>query len=425
MAKKKGAKPQREVTKRQLSQWQRQRRRQRLIQGVGISIIAAIVVVVGVGAYLTELKPMHQTVITVNDTDFNMKYYMDTLEAWGEEQSPEYIRSIANAIIEEIERNELIRQEALKLGISISDDEIKQELKTAGLPDDDIHRDLVRGQLLINSLRDEYFEFQVPRHAEQRHILALLLESEQQAAEVAARLESSENLTRLAGELSLHALVDDNSGDFGWHTESILTKLLGSPIPVEYAFGSEAGALSPPLPDGEIIKGAGYWLIKVLNRGEDDEADVRAMLLGSEAEAQGVIARLEAGEDFGALARELSQLGMADENEGVLGTMAPEQMTPAFDAFVFNQDIAPGTLSEPIRDDEVLTEGGHWLIKVLGADDNRLIDESDRDWLKGQAMSEWVSSLWDDPGNVIDHRYLTDEKQSWAVEQVIEKYRAG
>ena len=61
MAKKKKAeKPQREMTKRQLAQWQREKRRQRIIFGAGIFIIAAIILMVLVGWYASEYRPLHQ-----------------------------------------------------------------------------------------------------------------------------------------------------------------------------------------------------------------------------------------------------------------------------------------------------------------------------------------------------------------------------
>ena len=79
MAKKKVERPPREVTKRQLSRWQQQKKRQRIIAVTGISIIAAVVILVGAGWYIGQYRPLHQTVITVNDTKFDMNYYIRCL----------------------------------------------------------------------------------------------------------------------------------------------------------------------------------------------------------------------------------------------------------------------------------------------------------------------------------------------------------
>ena len=416
--KRKAQKPPREFTRRQLSRWQQQKRRQRIIFGAGIFIIAAVIVIVAVGLYAGWYRPLHQTAIRVNETEFNMKYYIDMLKFRGEGQGAEYISYMADSIVTEIEQNELIRQGALKLGTSVGDDEVKEELKKLDLPVNDASRDLVRTQIFIEKLRDEYFEHQVPVSAEQAHIMAMLLESESQALEVRAGLENGESFTELAGELSLNYLTRTNEGDLDWHPESIFIELLGTSIPVEFAFGSEGGALSQPLYDEEITKGVGYWLIEVLERDEDmEEAHVQAMLLGSEEEAKEIKARLEASDNFTALAKEHSQLIGAEENEGVLGLVMPDEMTPAFDEFVFNPDTELKTPSEPIRDDAVSTKGGYWLIKILDKDDDRQIDESDRDILKAKALNEWVSSLWDDPSNVVDDSFLDDEKKELAIRQ--------
>jgi len=327
-----------------------------------------------------------------------------------------------------IEQNELIRQGAMDLPtpIIVSDYEVDEELKNRDLPLTREYRDLVRTELLISELRDEHFEQQVPVYAEQRHVMAMLLESESQANEVIAELEASEDFDKdfadIAGELSLEGISQNENGDLGWHPRDILTIRLGTSIPDDYAFSCEVGVLSQPLPDETITKGVGCWLIKVLEREEESgEAHVQAILLGSEEEALDVTARLEASEDFdkdfAELAGELSQHDASKESGGDLGWLAPGTMCPAFDEFAFDAEIELGMLSEPIRDDTVITKGGYWLLKVMDKDDNRLIEDEDRDLLKNKALNEWVSGLWDNAE--IDDSYLDDEKKWWAIERAI------
>ena len=417
MTKKKTDKPQRIVTKRQLSHWQQQKKRQRIILSLGIFVIVAVVVIVGVGWYIGQYQPLHQTVIRVNNTEFNMKYYIEMLKLYGGDQPGQYTQYLADSAVKNIEQNELIRQGALKLEISVSDDAVKEELKSSDLPNSDINRDLVRTQLLIIKLRDEYFEQQVPVSADQRHVMAMLLESEQQATEVKARLENGESFAELTEELSLDYLSKTNQGDFGWHPKDILNELLGATI-VEYTFNSEVGVLSQPIYDEELSKAVGYWLIMVLDIDEDEEeAHVKTMLLGSEEEAQDVKARLEAGEDFATLAKELSQLDGVEENEGDLGILTPGYVSPTFDEFVFNPELKLEMLSEPLRDEDIVTKGGYWLIKVVDKDGDRPIDDNDRNLLMAKVLDEWVSSLWDEPENEIDDSYLDDEKKAWAIGQ--------
>ena len=420
MAKKKAEKPRRKVTKRQLSRWQQQKRRQRIILGLGVFVIVAVLVIVGAGWYISQYQPLHQTAIKVNNTEFNMKYYVEMLKLHGAGQSTQFEQYQADNVVKSIEQNALIRQGALKLGVRVSDDALKEELKNADLPNNDVQRDLIETLLVIEKLLDKYFEEQVPTSAEQRQVMAMLLEGESQATEVRTRLEDGESFAELAEGFSLSAVSKNNKGDFGWHPKGLLTGRVGTSIPEEHAFNSEVGALSQPIYDEEIYKEIGYWLIKVLDKDEEaGEAQVQAILLGNAEEAQAVRNRLEAGEDFAALAKEFSQFGWTAENGGDLGSIAQGEMSPAPDKFIFSSQVEAGILSEPIRDETVATKGGYWLVKVVDKDDNRQIEAEDRDLLKSKALDTWIVSLWDDPENRVDDSYLDDEKKAWAIEQVV------
>ena len=418
--KKKAMKPHREPTRRQLAHWQKQKKRQRIILITGITIIAAAVIIVASGWYIGEYRPMNETVIRVNDTEFKMKYYVDTLELAGVGQSPEYAQYLADRAIQNIEQNELTRQGALKLGISISDDEVKEEIKKSEVANNAVNRDLFRTDLLTEKLRDEYFDKQVPEKTPQRHVMAMLLESESQSAEVRERLEGGESFTELAGELSLDYFSQAKEGDFGWHPDSIFREIFTTNTTLDYVLSAKVGELSQPVYDEKTAKTVGYWLLKVADRDEEaEEAHVYAMLLGSEDEAKDVRARLEAGESFSTLAAELSQFGNAEEDEGDMGMVLQGEMPAAADEYVFNDEIELGTLSEPIRDDTMSTQGGYWLISVPGESDERTIDTEDRRFLVSRLLDEWVTSLWDDPDNDIDHSYLDEAKMTWAIERLM------
>ncbi len=426
--KKKREKPHREYTKRQLSHWQQQQRRQRIITATGIFLITTVIVILIAGWYTNIFRPLNRTAIIVNETEFNMKYFIGMLNVKGinqgntavQDQSSDYLQYLANNVKNDIEQNELVKQGALKLGVSVSDDEIKQELKKSGLPAEDFYKDIVRSQLLFEKLRTGYFEREVPQTAKQVQIMVILLENEANANEIKARLVNGESFTELAGDLSLDQSSKEKNGDLGWHTKKILGDLQGTLIPAEFAFSAETGALSQPLYDEDIYKRVGYWLIKVLERKEaDDTLNAQAMLLSSEEEARDVRARLEAGEDFATLARELSNLPKVEENGGNYEDLGRDTLTPAFAEFAFDTDIEPETLSEPIRDETVPTKGGYWLVKVVDKSDNRQIEESDRDLMKGQALNEWINSLWDDPNNLVNDSFLDDEIITWAAQQAM------
>jgi len=415
--KKKIEKPRREVTRRQLSHWQQQKRRQRIILGVGIFAVAAVLGVMGAGWYIKQYQPRHQTVISVNDTEFNMDYYIKMLKFYGEGQPSYYMYSLAGEVVTVIEQNELVKQGALKLDITVSNKAVNEELKSRDLPSGREYRDLVRTEMLVNKLRDEHFEQEVPVLAEQRHIMAMFLESESQVTEVKTRLGTGEDFAELADELSLDGFSKTSKGDLGWRPSGVLTTLLGTPTLEEYAFYCEVGILSQPIYDEAKTKSVGYWIIKVLDRKQEpEEVHTQAILLGSEQEAQDVLARLDAGEDFTALAEELSQHLATKESEGDLGWLTPGIMSPAFDEFIFDSEAELETLGEPVRDETAWTEGGYWLLKVLDEEDNKEISDDNRDLLKAKALDEWLSWLWVDPENEVNS-YLTDEMKGWAIDK--------
>ncbi len=413
--KKKVEKPVREITKRQLSHFQKQQRRQRIIFGSGILVIAAIIVLVSVGWFNGMYRPLHTTVIQVNDTKYNLAYYIDALRLAGTGESQQYVEQLASSAADEIQLNELVRQGAAVLGITVSDTEAKEKLKEYDLPINAASIDIIRAQLLNDKLLAEYFDTVVPQTADQVHMMAMLLESNSQSTEIRAELESSGNFSALAEEYSLDYYTKANGGDLGWHGQTYLNDLMGTSIPVEYAFGSEVNTLSQPRYDENVSKGVGYWLIKIIERVEESDAQIQAMLLGSEEEALAVTARINAGEDFATLAAELSQDQNSKESSGELGIISSGERSVAFDSFAFNPDSEIGVLSPPIRDDAVITQGGYWLIQIVEKEDDRQIDNNERDYLKSKAFDQWISML--------DTNYtfnlLSESQKAYAIARVV------
>jgi parvulin-like peptidyl-prolyl isomerase len=315
-----------------------------------------------------------------------MDYYIRTLQFYGKARLSS---DLADEVVTLIQRNELIKQGAAKLGLSISQDMIDEELRNRDLPVRRYSRDIVNSEMLTNTLQDEYFEKELPVFVEQRHIRAMLLESESQVVEVRARVEAGEDFINLARELSLEITSENEDGDFGWQPESALTVLLGTPVVDEYAFNSEVGILSEPVQDEEVTKNMGYFIVKVLDR-EEELAEVRGILLGSEEEARWARDRLMNGTDFDELAKALSKHEISRERDGYLGLWTPDEINPALSEFVFNTEIELETVSEPIFDDTIAAEGGYWLIEVLERKERANVlgillgSKEEAQWIKGK-----------------------------------------
>jgi len=425
LAKKKVEKPRREFTRRQLSRWQQQKRRQRIIFGSAIAVIVAVLAIVGVGVYqgwyVPQYQPLHETVIEVNDTEFDMAYYIETLEYYLDAKGIpiEQLGFFTEEAVRVIQDNELVRQAAMELGITVSDDEVDEVLASVGLPSNTAYQDMVRRGMLEARLLAEYFEQQVPQYAAQRHVMAMFLESESQASEVIARLEAGEDFGAIASELSLEGMTQMQEGDLGWLPEGVLTIQMGTSLLDEAIFSLDVGVLSQPIYEETRDKGVGYWLVEVTERDmETGRAWVMMMLLSSEEEAYEVIARLEAGEDFAALVEEFSQHDASIPTGGLLEIASEGQISSTFYYAIFDPELEVGVLSGPIRDEEVVTIGGYWLVEVVEVDDNRQIEEDYREFMKASALADWIEALRDDPDTNVQS-YLDEEKIQWAFMYLI------
>lgn len=417
--KKKVEKPKREFTRRQISTLQKQRRRQRIVFFGGIAVIAAVVLIVVIGWVMGEYIPLHKTVLKVNDTEFKTGLYIELLKMAKEGQPDRDIQMLSQMTLQQMQQQEVMKQAAGKLGITISEEEIIETLEQMGLPVTDGYIVTLGGQLVQSRVKIDYLGLQVPESAEQVHALAMLLEGESQALEIKERLLSGDNFTALAEEFALDYYAKNiNQGDYGWHPESIYDVQLGSPVAIEYAFSAEPGVLSEPLYDEEKSKQLGYWLIRVNDIPEEGSANVSAVFLSSEDEAKEIKERLEAGEALGPIADEYSDYSLSRDKHGEMGYVIPGQTGDIFDAYVFKPGVELGKWSEPLRDENYWSTGGYWLVEVVGREDDRKISDEDRNYLVEELFNGWTSGLLADPFLVVDSSFLTEELNQWVIDRV-------
>ncbi|OGO06436.1 MAG: hypothetical protein A2Y92_00120 [Chloroflexi bacterium RBG_13_57_8] len=424
MAKKRRVEKPKEYTRRQLSHFQKQKRRQRIVFISGMAIIAAIIVITLAGWYIGEYRPLHKTVIKVKDTEFNTSYFIELLKIYGASQPGQSLEAFVNGAQEGVVENELKKQAAQGYGITVNDEEIKAELKENGAPVNRVYVDLSRGQKLETKLKDDYFGPEIPASDNQVHMMTMLTESEAVAQELRSKLIMGDNFTALAGEYAQNYYSKNvNKGDFGWHPQTVLEAQLGSLIPIDYAFMAQAGDISPPLSDNVSYKQLGYWVIKVLSMSEDEEAEVQALYLGSRHQALEIKARLESGDNLSALAKQYSQYSTSKENGGELGTVAKPasandtSISTAFDTYVFDPATELGNWSEPVRDTALWTQGGAWIVQLVEKQDNRELSAGDRSFIINQVYSEWLSQLKIMQAAEVDTSGLTEEVVTWMVER--------
>jgi parvulin-like peptidyl-prolyl isomerase len=126
----------------------------------------------------------------------------------------------------------------------------------------------------------------------------------------------------------------------------------------------------------------------------EEQVHARHILVGTEEEAQTVLARLEAGEDFVSLAQELSTDESTREDGGDLGWFPRGVMVPEFEEAAFA--LQPGKASDIVQ-----TSFGYHIILVEERDSDRELEPSLLERRRASALSDW----------------LEEQRQSEAVER--------
>ena len=423
MSKKKKVAPVvRPPTKRQLSRWQKQKRQQNIIFGIGMVIIAAVVILIGSGVYfgwyVPVQKPLGDTVLVVGETKFNMRYYIDSMKYQLEEYIDGtfggqwyYAYYFTDYILDIVQNSEIMRQEAAKMGITVSEAEIDFQLK--GHPDikNRALRDIVRSSILVQKLNSEFFVPQLSLSYEQRQIMAMLLESQTQLDKVKAEIEAGASFGDLAAEYSLDQYTKNMRGELGFRPREVISYILGSTDVEEAIFSQGVGTLGQ-FREVELTKQLGYWLVMVTERNDDgSEAHIMGILLSSEEEAYMVKAILDSGEDFMAVAEEYSQF-WDEEKQCDLGWRNIEDDIVVGE-YAFADDTELMVVSPPIKDVEASTTGAYWLIDVRAADNLPLTGEN-LDIVISSLFNDWLAEVSESVAESITNN-LDQEREDWVV----------
>jgi parvulin-like peptidyl-prolyl isomerase len=118
----------------------------------------------------------------------------------------------------------------------------------------------------------------------------------------------------------------------------------------------------------------------------EPQIHARHILLDTEAEAQVVLQRLEDGEDFAALATEVSTDTLTAESGGDLGWITKGEMDEAFDEVAF--ELPVGKISDVVE-----TSDGFEIILVEERDEDRELDADTLEQRRSDAFQTWLVDL--------------------------------
>ena len=125
------------------------------------------------------------------------------------------------------------------------------------------------------------------------------------------------------------------------------------------------------------------------------EAHARHILVEDEAAAKDLIARLQKGEDFAALAAQYSTDISNKDQGGDLGTFGPGRMVAEFDQVVFSAAI--GVYTEPVK-----TGFGWHVIEILSRAPRQLTD-NEYEQKQGEAFTQWLTDQHDNSDQIVEY----------------------
>lgn len=366
-------------------------------------LTVAIVTLVLVNWVFSVKRPADEPILQVNDRIFRWSDYVGILQF--SYLGAEFLgQQFDNAgapyeIINVMADNELVIQAALREGLSVSKDDIRQEMISRLVPNadsfddpglrnneftirrnnylssvrtsNDQYEDIVRTDLIREQLRQK-LGANLPRVQPQAFLHTISV-ADQDADSVERKLAAGNRFDVVARTHSIDVGSRDAGGEVGW-----VPRLVEKDLDL-LLFGLRTGELSDPVsnPSG------GWWLIRILQRTGDGGAQIRGVLVPSGAEAREVRRRVDSGESLEDLAKELSVHEASKSTGGLLGTVSVGDFDGAFDLEI--EGIPLNTVSERLG-----TQGGVRWIKVTARTSAIEVAEDNLDVLKTRQLEDWL-----------------------------------
>lgn len=186
-------------------------------------------------------------------------------------EGQEYLSDARRDVLEGMIDGALIEQEAVALGVTLTDEELDQLvqsevesgggqeafeewLRATGFTEGDF-REMLR-QSMISQQVLEIVTAEIGTEAEQVHIRLITVDSEEAALEIQTLLQDGADFAALARERSLDLATKENGGDLGWFPRGLVAPALENA-----AFGLQPGQVS------DVIRlGDGYHIIQLVER---------------------------------------------------------------------------------------------------------------------------------------------------------------
>jgi hypothetical protein len=193
-------------------------------------VIIVVLVIVGVAYYMQQVVPFQRTVITFDDTVVKMRYFLERAKSSGS-SGMGTLQSLTNemciregaarigiAVTPQDIDNALREQAAGSDNITVSDEEFKewyrQLLNDNGISDERYRE--IKGYSLLATRLQENINNGIPSSLDHAHVYIIYGNTYDELAAVKERVDAGENFSKVAREISLKVLGEENDGEYGW-----------------------------------------------------------------------------------------------------------------------------------------------------------------------------------------------------------------
>ena len=243
--------------------------------------------------FRTMALPVALTAILAGCSDSNSNYVakVDGEKILQTELDEALRDQYGAAVLDTLITNKIVELEAKKQDITVTDediqaeydelvesyggeDAIKEVYEANGLTEEAVKKNIRTYQLTKNVIAaslditdeeiEQYFEDNKDLYGQEEQVVAshILLEDEETAKEVLAKVKAGEDFAELAKEYSTDTATKEDGGDLGYISRNEMDEAFE-----EAAFALEKGAVS------EVVQTAeGYHIIKVTNKVPAEEA---------------------------------------------------------------------------------------------------------------------------------------------------------
>ena len=218
------------------------------------AVVALMVFAIGLVGYAfwsdyrADQQRPGSTAVRVEDSKYSLRYFAERLRLFvqqaGGPANQSATPSIAiPAVIEQIIQESIVRDSASEKEVSVSEDEIKEEigrrinvkvddatfdqrflgeLDRSQLKEDE-YRLMVESALLTEKIRTK-FQDDLPKSAESVHYRQILVVDAAAGEDVKKRVEAGADFAEVAKKESLDTTTRDKGGDLGWVARGVLDK---------------------------------------------------------------------------------------------------------------------------------------------------------------------------------------------------------